>query len=369
MKNKKKIILIVFAALMAVGIIYFILRPAPNAFDPKEDIISYYTNSFVGNNYIIVGLLPPEQQKKLLEKKGVSDFPFLFSFDISGTQSPWLTGRYDEETIKETKKFGNQLLSGDGLSQIQGNILLAAVAFKERRYEKYLGYGKAAFKEAEKQSKQGSLHDYHYHIMAATIVAHAAMLQGNDNEAFEWATKAVAYPPSLAQLPASLMRAQYAVVSKNYSQAKTFYKTLLEQDFSELGYFRIPILISYGSLCLIERNLDCTAAKVKELKNLNAGHLDVLLFSASIAAINKDYAKAVVELEEVLKINPNLSLAYYLGGLVEEALGNYEKAEEFYQKALVLAPNDISLFPRNAKALNQGAENGIKRLSPIKIND
>ncbi|MEK6749676.1 MAG: tetratricopeptide repeat protein [Pseudomonadota bacterium] len=52
-----------------------------------------------------------------------------------------------------------------------------------------------------------------------------------------------------------------------------------------------------------------------------------------------DYAKAGVEIRNVLQIEPKNIEAYYIAGLIEEKLKNYEKAFSNYSKALELDPN------------------------------
>ncbi len=57
------------------------------------------------------------------------------------------------------------------------------------------------------------------------------------------------------------------------------------------------------------------------------------------------YEEAVRKLEEILVEDPTFGKAYnHLGWLNETKLQNYEKAEDFYQKALQTAPNYPAIY-------------------------
>jgi|GEM_PF-5835169 len=359
LKNKN-VLFIAFGIVVLVilgGIfIYLVTRPSvpPSRVDLKEEVGRFYKNSFVGGNFFALSIEGVGQQ--------IGEGLFIFPVEPIGTRNVQLGKRYDTATLESAKTLGNQLASKEGFEGLQGNFLLAAVSFEQGNYKAYLEYSRKAFDLAEKLRAQGILPGDSHLILMATAVAHAAMYNNEHELAVEWIIKAMSYPANVTQIHAALMRVQYGVVLKKYKEARAFYEKLLNQDIFKLEDSRILVLLSAGSLCIIEEDLLCASQRAKELKEINAHRPDVLVFVGSVAAMRGDYEQAKEALDAALMINPNLALGHYIRGLIAEATGHSKEAKDFYEKSLNVTSRDISLYPKDKQALQEGIAKALPRV-------
>ncbi|CAG8451389.1 3084_t:CDS:10 [Diversispora eburnea] len=74
--------------------------------------------------------------------------------------------------------------------------------------------------------------------------------------------------------------------------------------------------------------------------------LKTLLGEANLHYVNKDYPKAIEVLQEVVKIDPNIHIAWFTLGTIQDEMGCPEKALQLYLVAAHLTPNDGSLWKR-----------------------
>ena len=364
-KNLSIILLAVIIVITAVGILYFVNKPSPPRVDVQAEIVKYYENSFVGGNLFTFAISEPGTSVLPAGEFGLYAIKPVGNFDVQ-------TDKFgDDSAIEKAKASGNELVSKGDLDAIKGNLLLAAAAFEKRDYAAYLDFSQKAYNLTEELHDQNKFLSDIPFIITSTAVAHAAMFNEKDETATAWIFKALNYREDVSQLFAVSLGLQYKVLSKKYSDAKADYNGLLNQEFSKkIQNVRIPLLIGSGSVCIIEKDFSCAVGRAEELKTINSQRPDVLLYTGTVAALTGDYIQAKVMFEDALKKNPNLALAFYFRGLIEEATGHPADAGYFYQKSLAAARNDFSLYPRDAKVLRGNISTAMQRIgSTAKISN
>ncbi len=64
----------------------------------------------------------------------------------------------------------------------------------------------------------------------------------------------------------------------------------------------------------------------------------------------KDYHKAIISYEIVVKIDPSNHIAYYNIGIMYSNLNDFKNAVPFFSKAINISPNDPISYRERAKA-------------------
>ncbi|CAG8843432.1 35603_t:CDS:2, partial [Racocetra persica] len=84
-----------------------------------------------------------------------------------------------------------------------------------------------------------------------------------------------------------------------------------------------------------------------------------LLGDANLHYVNKEYPEAIAILQEIVKIDPNIHIAWFTLGTIQDEVGCPDKALQLYLVAAHLTPKDASLWKRlglsskNQNALHQ----------------
>lgn len=73
-----------------------------------------------------------------------------------------------------------------------------------------------------------------------------------------------------------------------------------------------------------------------------------LLGQANSAYVNKDYKEAVELFQQVIVTHPSVFQAWNIMGVIQEELGNTEKALQLYLVAAHLTPKDGALWKKLA---------------------
>ncbi|CAG8660417.1 195_t:CDS:2, partial [Scutellospora calospora] len=87
--------------------------------------------------------------------------------------------------------------------------------------------------------------------------------------------------------------------------------------------------------------------------------LKKLLGDANLHYVNKEYPEATAILQEIVKIDPNIHIAWFTLGTIQDEMGCPDKALQLYLVAAHLTPKDGSLWKRlglsskNQNALHQ----------------
>ncbi|CAG8470622.1 4335_t:CDS:10, partial [Cetraspora pellucida] len=88
--------------------------------------------------------------------------------------------------------------------------------------------------------------------------------------------------------------------------------------------------------------------------------LKKLLGDANLHYVNKEYPEAIAILQEVVKMDPNIHIAWFTLGTIQDEMGCPDKALQLYLVAAHLTPKDASLWKRlglssNPRIRNQNA--------------
>ena len=81
-----------------------------------------------------------------------------------------------------------------------------------------------------------------------------------------------------------------------------------------------------------------------------------LLVLARVEQVTKNYAQGLAHIEKVIKAQPDLYLAYDLGGDISMSAKNYAAAKNYYQKVMSIKPNSATVI-KSSQTLIQLSEN------------
>ena len=85
-------------------------------------------------------------------------------------------------------------------------------------------------------------------------------------------------------------------------------------------------------------------------------YVPALLVLARVEQATKKYPQGLAYIEKVIKVQPDLYLAYDLGGDISMSAKNYTAANDYYQKVMSIKPNSATAI-KSAAALTQLSKN------------
>ena len=166
----------------------------------------------------------------------------------------------------------------------------------------------------------------------------AKFLLEEDEEALEDLTKALRINPLLIE--ASFIRGLVYKESKNYSKSVRDFQWVIKKakskDFiSRANIEIIDIKIQQNDMPMAFQILDKAIDVEKNKKNLE----DLYLKRSEINFYMRKTDESKKDANKALKINPSSHQAYYLLGMIQNYLKDYQSALEYYNYALEINPN------------------------------
>lgn len=147
------------------------------------------------------------------------------------------------------------------------------------------------------------------------------------------------YPHSFLAL--NSLGAEY-MLNKNYTQAETYLnKAIAENTNYYKGYYNRGLL--YAQTNRMPQAIDDFTKAIDSKKYLKA-----YVARANAYYVTKDFTKAIRDAEEILKLDNNNAKANFVLATCYDDLNQLDKAFGYYNRALVLNPDDPMYYMRRA---------------------
>lgn len=174
------------------------------------------------------------------------------------------------------------------------------------------------------------------------------------------ATAAHAVPPDAPLSPEGKVEARGAILDKLYGElakaqdemTSRALESAIQSVWLESGSPSIDLLMSRGLDALREDNFDRAYFYFDEVVTLAPGFAEGRNKRATIHYLREDYARALSDIEHVLRLEPRHFEALAGLGVILEELGDKKGALDAYRKALAINPQLL---------------NGKERIAPLEL--
>ena len=85
----------------------------------------------------------------------------------------------------------------------------------------------------------------------------------------------------------------------------------------------------------------------------NPYHIKALLLRASIYIKLKDYSRAEADIFKLIKQNPNISITYFLLGVISKNKKDYQQSLIYFSKAIEMDQNNVNALYYRAAIYNE----------------